>query len=135
MITKVFQSAVQADVPSRHHKRIYPKALLEREFKRFSEEKVFGRFGPESTGPFKLSDISHMVRRAIVLEDGNVSVEIDILDTPKGKELMRLIQLSPARWKAFPSGLGSLERPDWDGTCRVRDDYHLDTFNIVMDEP
>jgi hypothetical protein len=121
---------IQAGVPTPDWGHIYSRALLERELQRIVTEQGVGEYGFSSSDyPTAFRNITHKVSRAWVEPNGEVRVEVEILDTPKGIELLALCAAQKTVLQALLCGVGTL------AGATVQDDYRLGCINIVDAAP
>jgi hypothetical protein len=100
--------------------RLYPKDVWTKAALRYKEEMVdkgraFGTLDDAGgISQIRLRDVSHLVTDIDVGPSGNTYVEIEVLHTPKGEELLKLLKdnLSVA---CYSGGFGSV---DSDGKVR-----------------
>jgi hypothetical protein len=96
------------DVPTRT-KRIYSRALLQREADRMQESirsrSCIGTLGVPDSGTIQFRDASHIIT-AMHFEDGALMAEIEILNTPAGRVLKSMID-SKVAVVFRPFGIGN----------------------------
>jgi hypothetical protein len=113
--------------------RVYPKEILFREAKSYSEEFVKQRRAlgeldhPESPVVNLKNVCSNIIRMEIVGD--NVIGDIQILSTPAGHIVRELIK-NNIRLGVSSRGLGSVKEMN-EGTVEVQDDFSLICFDIV----
>ena len=116
------------------NKRVYPRALWEREIKRLDralkERKVYGELDHPADGRTMLKRASHIMT-GLRLEGQVVIGEAEILDTPEGKTLKAILDAGGAVGVSS-RGFGTT-RPNQMGEDVVQDDYRLMTFDFVAD--
>lgn len=80
-----------ADIPNKNH-RIYPKEVLEEQVRRFNQkaEPMVGCTGTPASNIVELNKISHQVTK-LYMEGSSLMAEIEILQTPAGKDLEALV--------------------------------------------
>jgi hypothetical protein len=93
---------------------IYPKEVLESSIKKLKEDidnrrfmgelKYDGYSGNERGSAVNLSSVSHIVTDIYFDNDDNLVGEIEILETPRGKDLKEIIDLVSFR----PRGMGNI---------------------------
>ena len=126
MFTGPFLEAVSKN----RNGRIYPKALIEREVKKYQthikEGSAVGELDHPTTGPNINSDrISHIVTEMAM--DGNVAIgTAKLLDTPCGKIAQTLLE-SGVKMGVSSRGLGSLGANNM-----VNSDFDLVCVDIVQ---
>jgi hypothetical protein len=79
-------------------------------------------------GDLNLKEISHQISD-LRIEDDKVIGNLHILDTPKGLELLRLIEGDKIGVAYRSAGYGNIE-PQEDGTYMVTD-FHLTSINAI----
>lgn len=120
---------LQAEVTN-GNKRVYPKAVLEREVDthiktKIAERRALGELGHPPTSEINLDRVSHLITELKM--DGNTAVgKAQILDTPCGK-IARALMESKVKLGVSSRGLGSLKN----GV--VQNDYKLICVDIVSD--
>ena len=127
---------VRAGVPTLTG-RVYPPEVLGAMVAKINEKgpqrRLLGRLGQGSSGePVSMTEASHLVLGAKMvggLDDSWVVVEIEPLDTPKGKLLREWIRSTKERPWVLPAGVGSVAD---DGT--VGPDYQLTSMDVVPPE-
>lgn len=127
---------LQAEIKNRNG-RMYPKAILAKEARRYNEEyiakkRAFGELG-HPTGPtINLERVSHMI--VSLEESGNDFIgKAKILDTPYGRIVKNLID-EGANLGVSSRGMGSLKEMK-DGVQVVQDDYRLATAADIVADP
>ena len=116
--------------------RIYPKAVLQKEARRYTEEyisknRAFGELGHPDSPSINLDRVSHLITS--LKEDGNVFIgKAKILETPMGKIAKSLIE-GGAQLGVSSRGMGSLKEKD--GVNLVQDDYYLATAADIVADP
>lgn len=116
--------------------RVYPKELLQREVKRYTEQyilqgRAFGELGHPDGPAINLERVSHMIRE--LHEDGqNWIGKAKILDTPYGKIVKNFID-EGAKLGVSSRGMGSLRSIQ--GVEEVQDDYFLATAADIVADP
>lgn len=90
-IRGVFQRADEENT----NKRIYPKALLEREIEKLCESmngrRLMGELDHPQHDSVKLSNVSHLITK-LEAKGNEIIGEAEILDTPMGKVAKALIE-------------------------------------------
>ena len=127
---------MQSDTKNRNG-RIYPKAILQKEAKRYSEsfiktKRAFGELGHPDGPTVNLERVSHMIEELEEV-DGNFMGRAKVLDTPYGKFVKNLID-EGARLGVSSRGMGSL-KPAKDGIQEVQDDFYLATAADIVADP
>lgn len=112
------------------NKRIYPKALLQREVDRIQKAVEAGSFIGTGDHPASgLADIktaSHIINKIWMDEGGRGWAKIKILDTERGKNIQSLIK-GGAQLGISTRGFGQVGK-----SGKVDDDYKLMGIDIVM---
>lgn len=112
------------------NKRVYPKAVLEREVEshvksKIAERRALGELGHPPTSEINLDRVSHLITDLKM--EGNTAVgKAKILDTPCGK-IARALMESGVKLGVSSRGLGSLKNGI------VQNDYKLICVDIVSD--
>lgn len=126
----IFQKAEEEN----NNKRIYPKAILEREVKKLQEsikgQRLLGELDHPEYDSVKLSNVSHKVT-SLEMNGNDVIGEAVILNTPAGIISQKLIEGGVALGISS-RGLGSVT-PIEEGRSRVNEDFNLTTFDFVAD--
>ena len=127
---------MQANVKNRNG-RIYPKAILEKEVKRYEknyikQSRAFGELGHPDGPTVNLERVSHMITE--LKQDGNnFHGRAKIMDTPYGKIVKNLID-EGARLGVSSRGMGSL-KPVGRDIQQVQDDFYLATAADIVADP
>ena len=117
--------------------RVYPKAILQKEVKRYTEKfintkRAFGELGHPDGPTVNLERVSHMITELV--EDGdNFLGRAKIMDTPYGKIVKNLID-EGAKLGVSSRGMGSL-KPVQDGLQEVQSDFYLATAADIVADP
>ena len=117
--------------------RVYPKAILQKEVKRYSDKfintkRAFGELGHPDGPTVNLERVSHMITELV--EDGDNFVgRAKIMDTPYGKIVKNLID-EGAKLGVSSRGMGSL-KPVQDGLQEVQSDFYLATAADIVADP
>ena len=127
---------MQADTKNRNG-RFYPKAILQKEAKRYTEnfintKRAFGELGHPDGPTVNLERVSHMIEELQEVEQ-NFMGRAKVLDTPYGKIVKNLID-EGARLGVSSRGMGSL-KPAKDGIQEVQDDFYLATAADIVADP
>ena len=127
---------LQSDTKNRNG-RIYPKAILQKEAKRYTEnfintKRAFGELGHPDGPTVNLERVSHMIEELQEV-DSNFMGRAKILDTPYGKIVKNLID-EGARLGVSSRGMGSLKDAK-DGIQEVQDDFYLATAADIVADP
>lgn len=131
----------RAETPNRN-KRVYPKALLEREINKLQPLIEGNRLVGELDHPDRLNmnytNSSHKITK-LYMEGNDVFGQIQLLNTPQGKVAQQLIK-DGVVLGISSRGAGSLEEineinsPYGDAKWIVNEDFSMVTFDIVPDE-
>jgi len=112
--------------------RIYPRQILEREDSRFQElideRRALGELDHPDSPIVQLENVSHLVT-GTSWEGDNLIGEIEVLDTPKGQILGKLVERK-IKLGISSRGLGSTSRTN-EGHDVVEDDFNLVTYDMV----
>ena len=126
---------MQADQKNRNG-RLYPKSILAKEVKRYSEKyiksnRAFGELGHPDGPTVNLDCVSHMITD--LKEDGSNFVgRAKVMDTPYGKIVKNLID-EGAKLGVSSRGMGSL-KPDKNAQV-VQSDFYLATAADIVADP
>ncbi len=126
---------MQADQKNRNG-RLYPKSILAKEVKRYSEKyiksnRAFGELGHPDGPTVNLDRVSHMITD--LKEDGSNFVgRAKVIDTPYGKIVKNLID-EGAKLGVSSRGMGSL-KPNKDAQV-VQSDFYLATAADIVADP
>ncbi len=102
-IAKTTQKILQCDEPSPYTGRVYPKEEVEKAVTQYKEtiecNRAYGTFNSPNEIEINMANISHKLTSMKINENGEVIVDMEILDTPAGKQVISLIdaglRLSP----------------------------------------
>jgi len=126
----IFQRADEAN----NNKRVYSKALLEREVTKLTdalnERRLMGELDHPSHDSVKLSNVSHLITNLHV-KGNDVIGECELLNTPAGKVAQALVE-GGVKIGISSRGMGTLSEGD-NGTKKVNEDFKLVTFDLVAD--
>jgi len=129
-IRGVFQRADEEN----NNKRIYPKALLEREISKLNESlkgrRLMGELDHPQHDSVKLSNVSHLITK-LEAKGNEIIGEAEILDTPMGKVAKALIE-GGVQIGISSRGMGTLSEGQ-DGKRYVNEDFRLITWDLVAD--
>ena len=118
---------VEAGVPTSTN-RIYLMPLIEKMYKKLASSQLhesFGGFGQPTGHTVNQEDVAFTYENPVI-EDNVLYVDINILDTPKGKELMK--QLDHVDFK--PIG----QNGPVDENNVVQDSYELLSINAIIEK-
>jgi len=126
----------EAGIPTLN-RRIYPKAVLEREVKKWSdgwikENRAFVSKNPPEEGMTRLSDIACVIKK-LYMEDNTLFAELEKLANDVNGSDMIWEMLIANKLHPRIAGIGTTElQPD--GTFIVGDDFEL-TAIFLTDDP
>lgn len=133
--TRIKAVVQKADAVNRNH-RIYPRATLEREIKRFNENEFRqpGLVDHPIDGYPSVADIGINWDRVWMEKDGTVWGEGALVPTSKGNDL-RVAIAANVPVGISSRGYASADRKVVDGETVyvIADDYELETFDAVVD--
>ena len=130
VIEGVFAQAEQKN----RNGRIYPKAIMEKAVGKYVKEQVsqkraVGELNHPDGPTVNLDKVSHLITD-LRFEGNDVVGKAQILDTPMGQIVKGLLE-GGVQLGVSTRGMGSLEQRD--GAMYVRDDFILNTVDIVQD--
>ena len=130
VIEGVFAQAEQKN----RNGRIYPKAIMERAVGKYVDEQVskkraVGELNHPEGPTVNLDKVSHLITD-LRMEGNDVVGKAQILDTPMGQIVKGLLE-GGVQLGVSTRGMGSLEQRN--GTAYVREDFILNTVDIVQD--
>jgi len=112
--------------------RIYPRPILEREDKKYQEliadRRSLGELDHPDSPIVQLENVSHLVTET-KWDGENLLGEIEVLDTPKGQILGKLVDRG-IKLGISSRGLGSTSRTN-EGYDVVEDDFNLVCYDMV----
>lgn len=112
--------------------RIYPRPILEREDKKYQEliqdRRSLGELDHPDSPIVQLENVSHLVTETS-WDGENLIGEIEVLDTPKGQILGKLVDRD-IKLGISSRGLGSTSRTN-EGYDIVEDDFNLVCYDMV----
>ena len=114
--------------------RIYPKPIMERAVGKYVQEQVskkraVGELNHPDGPTINLDKVSHLITD-LRMEGNDVVGKAQILDTPMGQIVKGLLE-GGVQLGVSTRGMGSLEQRN--GTAYVKDDFILNTVDIVQD--
>ena len=114
--------------------RIYPRHVLEREIRNYQkfilENRALGELDHPETSVVELKNVSHVIREAVMGEDGVVMGRLELLNTPSGKILQSLVE-SGIKLGISSRGVGSTVK---EGDHQVvQEDFQLICFDSVSE--
>lgn len=127
---------LQAEIKNRNG-RVYPRSVMEREVKRYSDQfvskgRALGELGHPDGPSINLDRVSHIIES--LKQDGSNWVgRARITDTPMGNIARGLIE-SGAQLGVSSRGMGSLKL-NREGINEVQDDFHLATAADIVADP
>jgi len=118
--------------------RIYPKAIMEKEVKRYNEECIalkrgFGELTHPNTASINLERVSHLIESLKMEQNGTVYGKARVLNTPMGNIVRGLIE-GGASIGVSSRGLGSLKAGK-NGENEVQEDFRLVTPADCVADP
>jgi len=124
---------MQAESKNRNG-RVYPKAIMESAVNKYVDEQVsknraVGELNHPEGPTVNLDKVSHMITD-LNFEGNDVMGKARILDTPMGNIVKGLLE-GGVQLGVSTRGMGSLEQRN--GTMYVKDDFMLNTVDIVQD--
>jgi hypothetical protein len=130
VIEGVFAQAEQKN----RNGRIYPKAIMEKAVNKYvkdqvSQKRAVGELNHPEGPTVNLDKVSHLITD-LQFEGTDVVGKAQILDTPMGQIVKGLLE-GGVQLGVSTRGMGSLEQRD--GAMYVRDDFILNTVDIVQD--
>ena len=123
---------IQAAGKPNANNRIYPRQILEREDRRYRElvreRRALGELDHPDSPIIQLENVSHLVTDT-EWDGENLIGEIEVLDTPKGQILGKLVERR-IKLGISSRGLGSVRRNN-DGYDIVEEDFNLVCYDMV----
>lgn len=123
---------IQAAGKPNANNRIYPREILEREDRRYQElirdRRACGELDHPDSPVVQLENVSHLIT-ATNWEGQNLVGEIEVLDTPKGQILGKLVERN-VKLGISSRGLGSVRRSN-EGYDMVEEDFNLVCYDMV----
>lgn len=114
--------------------RVYPRNILEREIRNYQkfiiENRAMGEADHPDSSVVSLQKVSHIMREAVMDEDGVVRGSVEILGTPCGKIVESLIDAG-VKVGISSRGVGSVKQQG--DYLIVQDDFQLIAFDMVAD--
>ena len=124
---------IQAAGKPNANNRIYPRPILEREDKKYQElitdRRSLGDLDHPDSPIVQLENVSHLVT-GTGWDGENLIGEIEVLDTPKGQILGKLVDRD-IKLGISSRGLGSTSRTN-EGYDMVDDDFNLVCYDMVI---
>ena len=123
----------QAEAKNRNG-RVYPKSIMEKAVNKYvkdqvSQKRAVGELNHPEGPTVNLDKVSHLIT-ALEFKGNDVIGKASILDTPNGKIVKGLLD-GGVKLGVSTRGMGSLENRN--GTMYVKDDFILNTVDIVQD--
>ena len=127
----------RADAPNQN-RRIYPKRILEREAKKYTEtfineKRALGELDHPESSTVNLNNVSHNILEMYWI-DNELHGKVEILGTPSGNILKELLK-SGITLGISSRGVGSVKEVKAEGTgdsCNeIQDDFELIGFDFV----
>ena len=130
VIEGVFAQAEQKN----RNGRVYPKSIMEKAVGKYvsdqvSQKRAVGELNHPEGPTVNLDKVSHLIT-ALEWKGNDVVGKASILDTPNGKIVKGLLD-GGVKLGVSTRGMGSLENRN--GTMYVKDDFILNTVDIVQD--
>lgn len=123
---------IQAAGKPNANNRIYPRDILEREDRRYqeliNERRALGELDHPDSPVVQLENVSHLVTETN-WDGENLIGEIEVLDTPKGQILGKLVERK-IKLGISSRGLGSVRRNN-EGYDMVEGDFNLVCYDMV----
>lgn len=114
--------------------RVYPRHILEREIRNYQkfiiERRALGEADHPDSSVVSLQKVSHIMREAVMDEEGVVRGAVEILGTPCGKIIENLIDAG-VKVGISSRGVGSVKQQG--DYLIVQDDFQLIAFDMVAD--
>ena len=120
-----------ADIPNKNN-RIYPAELLKKlvdDFKKSNKKPIFGQMGMPMNSIIREKEKSHVVDDLKLSPQNELFVDILVLDTPRGKELLKLIEGDKVAFRL--QGEGEVHS---EGENYIVDNFRLIAINAVSAE-
>ena len=129
----VVKGVIQRAEAKNQNGRIYPREILEREIKKYSEgpikeRRALGELDHPESSVINLQNVSHNVTKVRMVGD-DVYGEVEILSTPAGNILKELFR-NGITVGISSRGMGSVQESG-NGTVEVQDDFELLCFDFV----
>jgi len=126
---------MQSELKNRNGRK-YPKAVMEKEVKRYNDEivskkRAFGELGHPDGPTINLERVSHLIT-SLEMDGNNVMGRAKILDTPYGKIVKNLMD-EGATLGVSSRGMGSIASKA--GVQEVQGDFYLATAADIVADP
>ena len=114
--------------------RVYPKEVLMREVKSYSEiqiaeNRALGELDHPESSVVNLQNVSHNIKK-VWWKGDDVMGTVEVLSTPAGNILKELLKAG-VKLGISSRGLGSVKQLDEDGTLQVQNDFELVCWDFV----
>ena len=114
--------------------RVYPKDILMREVKQYSEiqiaeNRALGELDHPESSVVNLQNVSHNIRK-VWWKDNDVMGQVEVLSTPSGNILKELLKAG-IKLGISSRGMGSVKEISESGTVSVQDDFELVCWDFV----
>jgi hypothetical protein len=114
--------------------RIYPKEILMREVKQYSEiqiaeNRALGELDHPESSVVNLQNVSHNIRK-VWWNGDDVMGQVEVLSTPAGNILKELLKAG-IKLGISSRGMGSVKEISENGTVSVQDDFELVCWDFV----
>lgn len=130
----ILQGIIQKSDTQNQNKRIYPNEILKREITNYEkavrEKRAVGELDHPESSSVSLERVSHVIRE-MWWEGNNVCGKVEILGTPKGEILQKLLEAG-VTIGISSRGVGSTEKNN-EGLDVVQPDYQIICFDIVSE--
>jgi hypothetical protein len=114
--------------------RVYPKEILMREVKQYSEVQIsenraLGELDHPESSVVNLQNVSHNIKK-VWWKGDDVMGTVEVLGTPAGNILKELLKAG-VKLGISSRGLGSVKQLSEDGTMEVQSDFELVCWDFV----
>lgn len=126
------QVVAKADIPNLNN-RVYSKKVLENivnHFNSLPKDSMIGQMGMPHDSIIHFSMASHLVSNLRISDKNELIADIQVLDTPHGKQLSEMIDKGYVVFRL--QGVGEVISVD--GVSIIQDDYKIITINAVPAE-
>ena len=124
---------MKANVPNKNN-RIYPLDVLNKMIEQvqpaISERRFLGQLGYPDEAVVQFGQVSHMVTD-LRMEDDSMVAEIEVLNTPNGKELKKMLDEDKVAFRIFALGTGKINE---DGMLVISENSKLVSINAMSPE-
>ena len=132
----IFRGVLQRAESKNQNGRVYPKDILVREAKKYTDEfinqrRAMGELDHPESSVVNLQNVSHNVRK-MHFEGDNLMGEVEVLPTPSGNILKELFKAG-IKLGISSRGMGSVETVNENGAeaQEVQPDFELIAFDFV----